>query len=101
MAERLDFDPGTYEKLDFNPSAKSPAKAKAEGRVASRRKDKGLVRKIDAGMRGAADFLSLGLADEAAAGIEAVPGLLTGGTQGYKDAYQANLLAEQAIDQGV
>jgi hypothetical protein len=79
-------------------AAKSNAQKRGERRVASRSKDKGILRNIDAGVRGAADFLSLGFADEAAAGIEALPGLLRGGVPTLKADYEANLLAEQSID---
>lgn len=90
--EAVDYDP-------FAPKPKSGATKSASDRVAARRSDKGVLRKIDAGIRGAADFLSLGTADEASAAVNSIPGLLNGGVQGYQDAYKANLLAEQAIDQ--
>lgn len=78
---------------------KAAAQKRGEARVSARSKDKGILRKIDAGVRGAADFLTLGFADEAAAGVEALPGLVRGGLPALKADYEANLLAEQATDE--
>lgn len=62
------------------------------------RKDKGLLRKVDAGVRGAADFLTFGAADEIAAGVSAIPALVTGGIDAARPVYDAELAAQQTRD---
>lgn len=55
-------------------------------------------RRVDAGVRGAADMLSFGFGDEFAAGASSLPALLPGG-ETFHQAYDRNLADERAIDQ--
>ncbi len=55
-------------------------------------------RRVDAGVRGAADFLTAGFADEIAATASALPAFVPGG-ETFKEAYDRNLADERAIDQ--
>lgn len=59
---------------------------------------RGMARKVDAAVRGAADFLSFGFADEAEAALEAVPALARG-TKAYGKAYEERLRGQRARDQ--
>lgn len=73
----------------------------AESRVAKRRKLKGgmkALRGVDAAVRGAADMLSAGFADEAAGMVGGLPALAPGG-ETYRDARQRITAEERAIDQ--
>ena len=77
-----------------------PAKPQSE-RVKQRRALKGFgkaLRRVDAGVRGAADMLSFGFGDEFAAGASSLPALIPGG-ETYAQAFDRNLADEQAIDQ--
>lgn len=68
-----------------------------ESAVADRRDDFGVVRALDAGARGAADILTLGFADEIAAGGDALIGRGTGDT--FQERYRNNLGIQRAIDE--
>lgn len=65
--------------------------------VADRRDDFGVVRALDAGVRGAADILTLTFADEIAAGGDALIGRGAGDT--FQDRYRSNLDVQRAIDE--
>lgn len=70
--------------------------------VAARREDDSLVRKADAAVRGAADTLTFGLADEIAAGANTLlpldRGSVSGFTRGFGDAFRQNLDLQRGID---
>jgi hypothetical protein len=71
-----------------------------ESRVAKRRKMKGLgkaARRADAAMRGAADMLTAGFADEIAGGVSALPELRHG-LEAYDEAKDRITREERAID---
>lgn len=68
-----------------------------EGAVADRRDDNPILRRIDAGVRGAADVLSFGLADEIAAAGDAAIGRGNGETFG--DRYRNNVAVQRGIDE--
>lgn len=75
----------------------TPAQAVAEREGANP-----ILRQIDAGVRGAADALTFGFADEIAAGLETVApitGGAAGWTEGFPQAFQQNLARERAIDE--
>lgn len=57
------------------------------------------VRMVDGAVRGAADFLSFGFADEAAAAGDALVGSMTGKPGSFSDRYQQNLAGEHAQDE--
>ncbi len=61
------------------------------------RKKPGIGRRVDAAVRGAADMLSFGLADELQAGAEALPAL-KGGTTAYQDEYVRRWEGQQQRD---
>jgi len=63
----------------------------------SKRKGRGIGRKVDAAVRGAADMLSFGFADEIAAAGDALPALAPGG-ETFGDAYTRNVEEQRAID---
>lgn len=69
--------------------------------VSERGRMNGILRRIDAFVRGAADTATFGLADEIAAGAETVlplTGGASGWSEGFGDAYRQNLARERAID---
>ena len=82
--------------LNLNPAA-TPEEV-----VAERRDGNGLMRRIDAGVRGAADTLTFGLADELAAGANTVlpldPGARSGFQDGFGSAFRNNLNIQRAVD---
>lgn len=83
--------PGVYAR------AQSPEEA-----VAERRDVNPALRRIDAAVRGAADMMSFGFADEiAAAGDTVIPlnGGVTGWQVGFPEAYRQNIARERAVDQ--
>lgn len=71
--------------------------------VAERRDMNGIARRVDAGVRGAADTLTFGLADEIAAGLNTVipldPGMRSGFQDGFGEAYRNNVETARAVDQ--
>jgi hypothetical protein len=82
--------------LNLNPAAMP------EEVVAERRDGSDLMRRIDAGVRGAADTLTFGLADELAAGANTVlpldPGARSGFQDGFGSAFRNNLNIQRAVD---
>lgn len=66
-------------------------------KATARRKDKGVLRKIDAGIRGAADMVSFGFADEFAAAMDSIPALAPGG-ESYSVAFDRNVAEQRAMD---
>lgn len=70
--------------------------------VEERRDANGLLRRVDAGVRGAADTLTFGFADELAAGANTVipldPGARSGFQDGFGQAYRNNLNIQRAVD---
>lgn len=82
--------------LNLNPAA-TP-----EDVVAERRGGNDLMRRVDAGVRGAADTLTFGLADEIAAGANTVLPLDSGARSGFQDgfgrAFRNNLDIQRAVD---
>lgn len=58
-----------------------------------------ILRKVDAAVRGAGDIISFGFADEAEAGLEALPSLVSGGVSGFQKSYADNLKTQAMIDQ--
>lgn len=78
-----------------------PAETQASDRASRRRALRGfgkVARQIDAGVRGAADILTLGFADELAAGASSLPALWPGG-ETYGEAFNRNVADERAIDE--
>ncbi|WP_453977317.1 hypothetical protein [Brevundimonas sp. Marseille-Q4549] len=82
--------------LNLNPAA-TP-----DDVVAERRGGNDLMRRVDAGVRGAADTLTFGLADEIAAGANTVlpldPGARSGFQDGFGQAFRNNLDIQRAVD---
>lgn len=77
------------------------ASAEPEGRVANRRKLKGgmkALRGVDAALRGAADMLTAGFADEITGTVSALPALADG-QDAYRGARDQIIAEERAIDQ--
>lgn len=64
-----------------------------------RRQGKGVGRKVDAAVRGAADMLSFGFADEIAAAGDSLPALMPGG-ETYGEAFDRNVAEQRGMDQG-
>lgn len=83
-----------FEAADDNPFARF---AEDTPRANARSKRKGVGRKVDAAIRGAADFMTLGYADEFAGAMDSLPALMPGG-ESYGDAYRRNVADERAID---
>ena len=75
---------------DFRDASPTP-------RADKRRKGKGLGRKVDAAVRGAADFLSFGFADELAAVGESLPALIDPNDT-YGEAYARNIREQRTMD---
>lgn len=73
-----------------------PIDEAARQAVAERRAANQVARRVDAGVRGAADMASLGFADEIAAGAGAFFGKGEGDT--FMDRYRRNVAIERAID---
>lgn len=82
-----------WEKYSASEGPWSRYAAKAE-----KPRGKGIGRKVDAAVRGAADFLSFGLADELQAGAEALPAL-AGGADAYNREYRQRLDGQKARDE--
>lgn len=75
----------------------------APGEIADdRRNDRSAMRQVDAGVRGVADVLTFGLADEIAAGANTLlpldRGSRSGFTDGFGEAYRNNLDVQRGID---
>jgi len=77
-----------------NPAPTSFASASRPMRRLKDAAREGLIQ-ADTAVRSAADTMTLGYADEAAAGLEA---LFSGGVVGYQDRYDANLARDRARD---
>lgn len=74
--------------------------AGSSGSVAKRRSAKGgskALRRLDAGIRGAADMMSFGFADEVAALGDSLPALMPGG-ESFRDAFDRNVAVQRDID---
>ena len=71
--------------------------------VSERREDMGLGRRLDALVRGAADTITFGTADEISAGLNTVlpleRGSVGGWSEGFGDAYRQNLRLARGLDQ--
>lgn len=92
---------GEGEGAPWEDYADASAAKPVSERVKERRALKGFgkaLRRVDAGVRGAADFLTAGFADEIAATASALPAFVPGG-ETFKEAYDRNLADERAIDQ--
>lgn len=66
-------------------------------KAARRRKDKSILRKVDAAVRGAADFATFGYADEFAATMDSLPALAPGG-ETYGEAWRRNAREQRKAD---
>lgn len=86
---------GPWEEYDKSPQAEGPWSEYAKPK--KREYGKGAFRKVDSAVRGAADFLSFGFADEAEAAAAASPALLRGGAA-FREEYGRRLADEHARD---
>lgn len=77
--------------------------AAANETIAQRRDMGAIERRLDAGIRGAADTMTFGFADEIAAGANTIlpldPGARAGWQDGFGNAYRRNLDLQRGIDQ--
>lgn len=89
-----------YEKVANDPFVeKVPGNPFTGKGMTKRSRMNPVLRKADAAVRGAADMLTLGFADEIAAGVEAVPAFIKGGAPAYGEEFSKRLDAQQASDQ--
>lgn len=89
-----------YEKVAADPFVeKVPGNPFTGKGMTKRSRMNPVLRKADAAVRGAADMLTLGFADEIAAGVEAVPAFIKGGAPAYGEEFSKRLDAQQASDQ--
>lgn len=81
----------------------NPQEVRQDASAGRSAQGEGIGRKIDAGVRGAADTLTFGLSDEIVAGLNTVLPLDRGSqslwTEGAGDAYTHNLSMQRGIDQ--
>lgn len=89
-ANGREVSPGVYER-------ETPQEV-----AAARQEDGSALRQVDAGVRGVADFMTIGLADEIAAGANTVlpldRGSRSGFTDGFGEAYRNNLAVQRGVD---
>lgn len=103
---------GTVTRLTGTPSIGAEGREVSPGVFAretpedvadARREDRSAMRQVDAGVRGAADTLTFGLADEIAAGANTVVpldrGTRSGFTDGFGEAFRHNLEVQRGIDE--
>lgn len=81
-----------------SPAPSAGGETDGEASAASLKLKNNPLRKADAFVRGAADFISMGSADEAEAGLEAIPTLVTKGWDAAKGKYNENLAIQSRRD---
>lgn len=111
--QRIRFPDGRVETLSGAPRIGAGGEQVAPGVyaeevspeqvVAERRDGNGALRRVDGAVRGAADMLTFGLADEISAGLNTVipadRGSRAGWAKGFPDAYKHNLAVQRGVDE--
>lgn len=90
------------QRINADVAVRPSAEVRADATEQRSDQGEGFGRRADAFMRGAADFLTFGTADEIAAGLDtiipATPGSRSGWTDGFGPAYRNNVAIQRGTD---